>query len=179
MSDIVEELKKLDSTESAVRAVKKQTKKHKVLLANALAALIIAALGFVGGVAFQKHKSEGAESGTTDMGILNSGGMNSQAGPSTRAFGGFSRRGAFGTVASVSATSISINDARAGTTNAYTITSATTVTNNGAAAKVADVKVGDTVLVRPSTTNTTEAMQISVNPTMPTGGFRTQAPAAQ
>jgi hypothetical protein len=83
---------------------------------------------------------------------------------------GAMRGGVFGQVTTVSATSITIKNARTGADNTLTISDSTIVTNNGQTATVSDVKTGDNVLVRPDTTDTKQAAQITLNPQMPGRG---------
>jgi hypothetical protein len=157
---------------STVQKVGRQVKKHRIPLGVAASMLVVAAIGFASGTSYQK--SHGTAAPTMPAGVQNTqkrgiGGA-----------GGFARRGgAFGTVTAVSNTSISVNQTRSGITTDYTITSTTTVTNNGTAATVADIKVNDTVLITPSTANPKEAASITVNPTQSSGLGRRGGTLAQ
>lgn len=76
-------------------------------------------------------------------------------------------RGTTGTVTAVSSNSITIKSTRGNTETTYTITSSTTVTDNGSSASVSDIEVGDTVRIQVSTSDndSTTATNIEINPT--------------
>ncbi len=69
-----------------------------------------------------------------------------------------------GTVKSISASSITVTNIRSGADTTFNITSSTTVSNNGSAAQVSDIQVGQPVLISPSTTSSTDAAKIMINP---------------
>lgn len=131
-------------------------------LANAILLVGVALIvGFGAGVAFESHHNRAVR--TTLQGA--------QAGQ-YGGFGGFGGRrlnSAIGSVTAISTTSISVNDQRSGTTKTYSITSSTTITKAGAAATTADIAVGDTVMVRASSSTSTTATTIIVDPQLGAG----------
>ncbi|MDB5182705.1 MAG: hypothetical protein JWO47_489 [Candidatus Saccharibacteria bacterium] len=129
---------------------------YKIILGVAGSAVVIG-LSFLGGMQYQKGKT--AKSITTVNGNVTLNGRR-----------GGVRNGTFGSVTTVSTTSITVNDTRTNTTKTLTIDSSTVVTNSGAAAAVSDIKVGDTVIVTASAADTTKAARILLNPAQ--GGFQ-------
>jgi len=133
--------------------------------AGLLVVLIVAVLSFLGGMQYQKGK----KSATTDQ--------TASGGPSSQNFGNFQggtgggrMNIVLGQVTAISSTSISIQDSRSNSTTTLDITSSTQVTDNGEAASVSSIKVGDNVVVRPNSSNSKQADQIILNPQAPSGG---------
>jgi hypothetical protein len=120
--------------------------------------VVVAALGFFGGVQYQKGKNNTATATNGQMQTFGGGGN----------FGGQGgmRMGQFGTVTTVSSTSISINSKRTGSVVTFAIDSSTTITKDSATVTTADIAVGDTVLVEAGGTDSTTATSITVNPSM-------------
>lgn len=93
--------------------------------------------------------------------------------------GGMRGGGTMGTVTAVTSDSIVVEDTRQNTTVTYAITSDTTVTDDGTTASVSDIAVGDTVLIRATSTSsssssdgsatTKTASSIVLNPSMQSG----------
>lgn len=138
---------------------------------SGLVLLLVIVLGFVGGLHYEKsHQRQANMKQTAMRGGRFSGGVNGGFGggygQSGRTGGrnGAMRGGVFGQVTAVSATSVTVQNARTGSASALTISSSTTVTNNGQTAAISDIKTGDNVLVRTSTTDTKQAVQIMLNP---------------
>lgn len=121
--------------------------------------VIIAAIGigFAGGMSYQKGKSTTPSTTATTSGF----GSSSANG---QGFGAMRRGGSFGSVTAVSDSSISVKNDRTGSTDTFKITSSTTVTNNGSSASISDIKVGDTVMIRTDTSDTSTATGITLNP---------------
>lgn len=136
-------------------------KRTEKVLALGVTAIVIAALGFGGGIVYQKGK-QSSNDAPVARGANDSNFRASFNGP----------RGTMGTVTAVSSTGISLEDSRSGTASTLEITDATKVTNEGQTASISDVKVGDTVMVQSDSTNAKQAAQISLNPQMPTMGNR-------
>jgi hypothetical protein len=128
-----------------------------LILTVVVIALIVAS--FVGGMAYLKKNQTTANTGSKN-GFSGFGGQSGQGRPNGGQMGGF------GTVAAISSTSITVQNPRSGTSKTFTITSSTTVTNNGSTASISDIKTGDMVIVRPASSGSTTASQIIVNPTM-------------
>ena len=126
-----------------------------------IAAVILAAVSFVGGMQYQKGKTPAATTKTTAA----------QGAGSRSGFGGGFNRGdrALGTVTAVSSTSISVQT-RSGSSKTYTITSSTTVTDNGQSSSVSDIQTGDTVIMTLDSSNTQDVSSIMLNPSFG-GGF--------
>ena len=123
-------------------------------------ALLVVGLGagFIGGMSYQKHHQSSTTSSSANQ-------MGTAGGFGGRGGGGFRNSlRAVGTVTAVDSSSISIQERRTGTTTAYTISSSTTVTNNGQSASVSDIKVGDTVVLTKASSTSQAATQINLNP---------------
>jgi hypothetical protein len=121
----------------------------------AIAFVIVAGLAFWGGTAYQKHHNRGATLTTNRRGLLG---------------GGRFAGGGFGSVTSISSTSITVQNSRSGTSKTFAITSSTKVEDNGASATTSTISTGDPVIVMPSSTNASDAATIIVNPSFG-GGF--------
>lgn len=118
------------------------------------AAVVLCALSFWGGIEYQKHHDNTTFITTRQM-----------------MGGGFAtvrHSGILGQVTAVSATSITVNNVRAGTPSTYTINNSTRITDGGQTVAASDIQVGDTVLISAASGNTT-ASTIDVNPGFGTG----------
>jgi hypothetical protein len=124
----------------------------KVILPVVLLVVGLAS-GFAAGMNYQKKHTT-----TNTPSLSTNGGFSSNGGPSMQ----FS--GTMGSVTAISSSSISVQDQREGTTMTYAITGSTKITNNGASATYSDIAVGDTVLVRSSSSTSTDATAITLNP---------------
>jgi len=71
-----------------------------------------------------------------------------------------------GTVTAITPTSMTVQPSSGGSVQVITITSSTTIQDNGATVTYTDIKVGDTVVVIPGSTDSTQAVGIMVNPKM-------------
>jgi len=130
-------------------------KKSSAGLKIALAALIVIALcgtSFMAGMTFQKKQAKNTASDSL-----------------SQVQGRFGGRinGNFGTVTAISSTSITVKNDRTDTTSTYTVDSNTAIKNGTASASITDIKVGDTVMVRTSSSSSTTATSVTVNPEMP------------
>jgi hypothetical protein len=125
--------------------------------------LILMVVGFFGGVQYQKgHQPKHPTSATGQGSPFGQGGS---GGPG----GGFSgQRPTIGSVTAVSASSITVNDQTSGSSKTFSITSSTTISNNGQTATANDISVGTTVVVIADSSSSTQASRILVNPS--TGG---------
>lgn len=135
-------------------------------IATAAAVVLAGAGGFFGGIQYEKSVAgSGAQQGS----------MNGTNVPGGSGFGGrgggFRRAGGLGTVTAISSDSITISETQGpqsgsstATSKTYKITSSTTVTNNGSSASVSDIKTGDRVIIRTSSSDTTTATSIMDNP---------------
>lgn len=143
--------------------MKKSPSRLTKLLAGIFILLAACGLSFVGGVYYQKskHATVATTNGQPNLGFGGQGGFFSMR---------VGRRGAIGQVTAVSATSISVKNIRTGTVSTLAVTSNTQITSGGQTAAITDVKVGDDVIVRPSTSDASQAAQIIINPTQPTTG---------
>ena len=131
--------------------------------------LIIAGLSFFGGVKYQTSHQK-----TTGSSVS----LGGQAGTSG-GFGGGRRfsgqRPTFGQVTAVNSASIIVQN-QSGTSSTLSITSSTTISNNGQAATAQDIKVGDTVAVIANSSDSTQAARILVNPSF--GGGSGSSPSS-
>ena len=140
------------------RPPKKVTISTNALLLVVLAMLLIGA-SFYAGTSYQKHHTKVA----------------SANGPTFATNRGFGLRGPhhggdIGQVTAVSSSSITVSNQRTGTDKTYTIDANTTVLNNGQTGSVSDIKTGDTVIVEVSSTSSTTATRIVLNPAMSLNG---------
>jgi hypothetical protein len=127
-------------------------------------ALLIASVSFYGGTVFEKdHSSSSPVSANSASGSQT--GNGAIGGGYGRFGGGFSNH-IFGQVSAISSSSISIQDNRTGTTITLAITSSTQITDNGQSVSVSDIQTGDTVIASKSTSNSSDASVILVNPSL-------------
>jgi len=117
-------------------------------------------ISFIGGVSYQKNHQPKVTVSTTTGGGFGGG------------FGGAGARrsGGIGQVTAVSSTSITITNARSGASQTFTIDSNTVITDNGQTVAASDITSGDTVLIATSSSTSTTAVRINVNPSFG-GGF--------
>ncbi len=141
----------------------------------AAAVVLGVGLSFIAGAQFEKHRGietvSGLHAGTMDTDRSNGMGEGGRYG---------ARMGGAGTVTAVSSSSITItlrsfgpDSNNSGTSKTYTIDSSTEITINGSTGSVSDIKTGDTVFVRTSSSSSTIATRISVGD-MPGPGASTQ-----
>ncbi|MGF7228413.1 MAG: hypothetical protein ACQR33_00320 [Candidatus Saccharibacteria bacterium] len=126
------------------------------IVAIVIVAIVGLSASFVAGVQFQKAH------GTTKAVAAQNGGFGGTVG----GFGGRMRDSTrvFGQVAAVSSTSITVST-RQGTSTTLSISSNTTVINNGATAAITDIATGDTVMITRASSTATAAESIELNPT--------------
>ncbi len=161
-----EQLKKPSKTTSKPKTT---ISKHHALLA--LVVIVMSVLSFALGVQYERNNSHELKATANTMP-----GLDQQSGNGFG--GGFGGRGArggqrgnIGEVTAISGSSITINSLRANTAQTYTITTNTKVTDAGQTSSVSAIKVGDNVVVEPSTSNSKEAgtILLNLNPGAPTG----------
>lgn len=132
------------------------------------AIVVLCGLSFAGGAAYQKHQAKPA--------------AQLQGDSSNRGFPGggqgMRRGGSIGQVTAVSDTSITVNDQRTSSSKTFTINSSTSITDNGQTVAASDIKTGDTVLVMASSSDSSTATRILVNPSFG-GGFGGNADQSQ
>jgi hypothetical protein len=119
--------------------------------------IVVIGISFYSGIAYQKGHQPKSTASTNANGRPNigfSGGL-----------GRFSANRTIGKVTAVNSTSITIQpDFGSNSAKTYSITSSTSVSDQGQSASLSDIAVGDTVLITISSTNTNDAASISVNP---------------
>jgi hypothetical protein len=126
--------------------------------------IAVAVVSFFGGVSYQKGKQpSSSEASNPDQAAPQAPGQQNGA-PGPMGMGG-----SMGTVTAISASSISVQDTRSGTATTYSITGSTKITDNGQSASTSDIGVGDSVMVIPGTSDSSQAAQIMVNPAFPGG----------
>jgi hypothetical protein len=121
------------------------------------AVIVLCGISFVAGEGYQRGHSKNSSTTTATR----------QFGPQGRAgAGGFGnrQRPTVGQVTAIASDSITINNNRTGSSQTFKITSTTTVTTNGSTGSASDIKTGDTVFVQTSTSDTSTASRIIVNP---------------
>jgi hypothetical protein len=128
--------------------------------------IVLCGLSFFGGAVYEKgHVKSSAASLSSNAG-----------GGYSRAGGGFSGRNGgqrpnIGDVTAVSSSSITIQNNFSGSSETFSITSSTTYTNAGqTGASVSDIQTGDRVLIRTSSSSSTQATEIDINPSFGGGG---------
>ena len=121
--------------------------------------IVVAVVSFYGGTRYQKSRQPAAVVNKTAAAAGGFGG-----GFGGRFGGGGARRGIAGTVTAVSSTSITITGTADNASHTYSISSTTTVTNNGQSAAVSDIQSGNTVLVIANPSDTSQAARILINP---------------
>lgn len=119
-----------------------------------LGVLVLCGLSFWGGSAYGKGQTK-----TSAPGLSQSGQFSTMGGPR-----GIRQGGGIGNVTAISDTSITVKNDRTSESKTYTINSSTTITNDGASATASDIKTGDTVLVEASSSDSTTATRITLNP---------------
>jgi len=122
-----------------------------------VAVVILCGLSFAGGMAYQKHRTRSAQVSTA--GNASTGFSGGHGG-----FAGGHHLGGFGQVTAVSSSSITITNQRTNASTTYTITSSTTITDNGQTVSASDIQTGDTVIITTSGSGSTTATRILVNP---------------
>ncbi|HUD06176.1 MAG TPA: DUF5666 domain-containing protein [Candidatus Saccharimonadales bacterium] len=127
-----------------------------------VAGLVIVGLSFYGGVRYEKGHLPKVTASSTSQ---------DRSGSFGGGFGGRSggQRPTFGQVTAVSSSSITVNDQQTGSGTTFSITSGTTITDNGQTTTASDIAVGDTVAIAADSSNTSQASQIIVNPSY--GGY--------
>ena len=129
--------------------------------AVAIVTLVLCGISFAWGVGYQKAKQTAASNaGANDTGQFPTQG----GGPGGQGRFGNGQRPNMGQVSTVSSESITVQDSRPNSTQTFKITSNTTVQNNGSTAAVSDIKTGDTVLITTSSSDTSTATRIMLNP---------------
>lgn len=66
----------------------------------------------------------------------------------------------------ISSSSITVQDSRTSSSSTYVISSATTVTDDGADSTVSAIQTGDTVMISTGSSDSKTAKTIMLNPTM-------------
>jgi len=131
----------------------------------------VAGASFYGGMSYQKGRQPTVNSAND--------GQAGQSVPGQQGAGygpmGGNAQGAMGKVTAISSSSISVEDARTSSATTYSITSSTTITDNGQSASTSDIAVGDSVLVVPNTSQSSQAAQIMLSPQVG-GGYGQNAP---
>lgn len=122
-----------------------------------LGVLVVIALmtgSFLAGIQYQKQQQKSI---TPTIAASNNG------------FGGqgLPRRGFgdMGTVTAITDASITVKNAQSGDIKTYTISSSTSITEDGNAITATQIQVNDTVIIQTGSADTTNATQIIVNPT--------------
>ena len=125
-----------------------------------VAVLILSGLSFYGGIQYQK--------GHQPKATASAGGQGSpfgRGGPGGGPGGGFrGQRPTFGSVTAVDASSITVNDQSSGSSKTFSITSATTITDNSQTVTTSDISVGANVAVIADSSSSSQASRILVNP---------------
>jgi hypothetical protein len=160
--------KYISGEEYQAMSQKKPTKAgHEVSLSvHTIGAIVIVVLlcivSFLGGSIYGKHIAPK----TTVTSASSSAG----AGGGSAGREGFRNGGGFGQVTAVSSSSITLQNPRSGTSTTYSITSSTTITDNGQTVAASSIQTGDTVIIEVASSGSTVAKTILVNPNFGGGG---------
>lgn len=138
-----------------------QYQKQQYQKIGVIAALIILPIaGFFAGVQYQKQTGSSAQA---------------SQGQFERGNGVRMMTGAFGTVKSISDSSITITERRNNTDKTYTLTSSTTYKNGSSDAKLSDIKTGDTVMLQLDRSDTTKVTTVTLNPEFQSPGTQSSS----
>jgi hypothetical protein len=132
--------------------------------------IILMALSFYGGTAYQKSKQPKVSTTATVAGGTG------QAGGGRRFGGG--QRPTFGVATAISPTSITVQDSNTGASTTLSITSTTQIIDSGQTVTTSDIQTGSTVAIVASTTNKTQAARILVNPSFGGGSSQSSNPSS-
>jgi hypothetical protein len=127
--------------------------------------VVIVGLSFFAGTRYEhSHDKSSATSSTSAFSRRGMGGFG----------GGFGNRAnlVFGQVTAISSSSIMIEQTRSNTSTTLTINASTTVTDNGQPVSVNSIQTGDTVIAMKSSSSSSTATSIRINPTF--GGAPSQ-----
>ncbi|HEV2403742.1 MAG TPA: hypothetical protein VGS08_06105 [Candidatus Saccharimonadales bacterium] len=121
--------------------------------------IILATACFIGGLLYQKHVGSNQVSNTSPSSSL------SQTQKHQR-----HHNQVTGTVTAVSSSSITIQLTRTAASRTYSISSSTTVTQNGQTAAVSSIQIGDTVRIAKAPGSSSLATHISIQRSTPGSG---------
>jgi len=127
-----------------------------------VAVLILSGLSFYGGIKYQKAHQPKTTASTVGQGSSFGGQSVPIGGPGGGGFSG--QRPTFGSVTAVSSSSITVNDQMSNSSKTFSITSTTTITDNGQTVTTSDISVGATVAVIADSSSSSQASRILVNP---------------
>jgi hypothetical protein len=155
----------MDQSTSNSHPSHQSTQTNGALLAKPFLILVLLVIftgaGFYGGVSYEKNHAPKSSSASTAA-------YNSYSGGYGGRFGG--QRPTFGSVTAISPSSISVQDSRTGgSTVTLSITSSTAITDNGQTVTTSDIQTGDIVAVIASSSTSTQASRILVNPSYGSG----------
>ena len=157
---------KTPKTDSKADSKTKSSLKNKIWFLPLISGLVMLLVGFGLGSTLGGRGKGGAPN--------NRGGQFSQqdgfnGGPQGDMGGNMQGRmiGNFGEVTAVSESSITIKNPRSEQEQTFTINSETKVTDDGESSTTSSIKVGDTVAIRTSDSNSTTATQITLNLNLP------------
>ncbi len=135
-----------------------------------VAGIVLLGVGFALGIEYQRdHQHTTAISNTsqTNGSSPQRGQGNQNRTGGGRRFGG--QRPILGQVTAVDGSTITIND-QTGTSQTYSITITTVVSDQGQTATAGSIKIGDKVAIVADTTDNKKAARILLNPTLGSGG---------
>ena len=147
---------------------------HSLIKPLVIGAVAVIGLGvsFVGGIQYQKGHTAASAATTSDS---NGGGFQGRR--------MMSKDRVFSEVTAVSSSSITVQarmpaSSDSSSTVTLAITSGTTVTNNGATGAVSDIQTGDTVMITKTSSSSTTAKNIVLNPSMMGPGTSSDTPGS-
>jgi hypothetical protein len=136
--------------------------KTKPVLLILLGLAIFAGLGFWGGVHYEKGHVKTSASSSLVSSNGNSGGYGGR-------FSSNGERPVIGQVENISSTSITVQNAQTNVASTFSITSSTLISDDGQAVSASDIQTGDTVLVTASSSSSSTASRIIVDPSYGSG----------
>jgi len=137
-------------------------KSNKSIIMLVVVGVLVVGLSFFGGMLTQKALARNSSSTAAAGSGSGYGGAGGAGGGFRRGGGG----GVFGTVQSISGTTMTVSNQRTGSTSTVSLASNPTVTDAGSSSSVSAIQTGDTVIVRGTTASngTVTAQSVLLNP---------------
>jgi hypothetical protein len=145
-------------------------KSNKTIIGAVVVGVLVVGLSFFGGMLTQKALNRNSSSVAAAGG--GTGGYGGGFGGSGGGGYGHGGGGVFGTVQSISGTTMTVSNQRTGGTSTVSLASSPTVTDAGSSSSVSAIQTGDTVIVRgtAASNGTVTAQSVILNPSFGGGG---------
>jgi hypothetical protein len=145
------------SSEEVTYSPSKRVQGNNIIWLAPLGVILLCGLSFFAGTGYEKGHVKSTSASATATG-----GFGNRTGGRSGRFAG--QRPNIGDVTAISPTSITIQDSFDNSTKTFSITSTTTVTNGSQTGAISDIQTGQRALVRTSSTTSTQATAIDINP---------------